>query len=385
MIPPTPTALPAASSRADAAHSAASSRAPAAPPAHRMPHEGAPQARTWMTWPAADYMLDGSHAPRESVWRAWAGVANTIHEFQPVTVLVDPAHLDSARRHLSTGVEQLVTPVDDAWMRDSGPSFVLAAESSRLTAVSWEFNAWGGLELAGTGADNEIAARVAAAAGTDLLRSSMVNEGGGIHVDGAGTVLVTETVQLDPRRNPGWSRTDVERELARTIGAEKAIWIERGLHRDYGPLGTRGHIDMVATFSEPGAVLLHAQRDPSHPDHELSNALRTRLPQERDARDRPLTVIDLPAPRVLRDREGWVDYSYVNHALVNGAVIACAFADPADAEAAAILGDAYPARAVIGIDARPIFALGGGIHCITQQQPAMPLPPRAASPAPLPR
>jgi agmatine deiminase len=199
-----------------------------------------------MTWPAADYMLDGSHAPRESVWRAWATVANTIREFQPVTVLVDPAHRDSARKHLSAGVEQLVTPVDDAWMRDSGPSFVVAAESGRLTAVSWEFNAWGGLDLAGTRADNEVAARVAAAAGTDLLRSSMVNEGGGIHVDGAGTVLVTETVQLDPRRNPGWTRADVERELARTIGAETAIWVERGLHRDYGPLGTRGHIGAAA-------------------------------------------------------------------------------------------------------------------------------------------
>jgi agmatine deiminase len=350
-----------------------------------MPHEGAPQTRTWMTWPAADYMLDGSHAPRESVWRAWATVANTIREFQPVTVLVDPAHRDSARKHLSAGVEQLVTPVDDAWMRDSGPSFVVAAESGRLTAVSWEFNAWGGLDLAGTRADNEVAARVAAAAGTDLLRSSMVNEGGGIHVDGAGTVLVTETVQLDPRRNPGWTRADVERELARTIGAETAIWVERGLHRDYGPLGTRGHIDMVASFSEPGTVLLHAQRDPAHPDHRLSRALRSRFSRERDARDRPLTVIDLPAPRTLRDREGWVDYGYVNHTLVNGAVIACTFEDPADAEAASILRDAYPGRRVIGIDARPIFALGGGIHCITQQQPAIQRPPRSAAPAPPPR
>ncbi|MFV0432891.1 MAG: agmatine/peptidylarginine deiminase [Leucobacter sp.] len=340
---------------------------------YHMPHEGERQARTWMTWPAASYMLDGSIVSADSVWNAWASVANAISGYQAVTVLVSPEHAASARRHLSAAVEQLVARVDDAWMRDSGPTFVRDAErGGALTAVSWEFNAWGGLELAATQADNRIAATLAERTGATLLSSPMVNEGGGIHVDGAGTVLVTETVQLDPRRNPGWSRASVEAELARTIGARHAIWLERGLFRDYGPLGTRGHVDMVATFSAPGTVLLHAQRDPAHPDYPLSRALRAQCERETDANGWPLSVVELPAPETLRDRHGWVDYGYVNHALVNGAVIACAFDDPADADAAAILRDAYPGREVIGIDARSIFALGGGIHCITQQQPLIP-------------
>lgn len=340
-------------------------------PRYRMPHECSPQSRTWMTWPAADYMLNGSHAPIEEVWAAWATVANTISDYQPVSVLVAPHQAAVARRYLSGAVEQIVMPVDDAWMRDSGPTFVFDTEQDdALTAVSWEFNAWGGLGLAATTADNEIAARIALVSGTPLLRSRMVNEGGGIHVDGAGTVLVTKTVQLDPRRNPGWSMANVEGELARTIGATRVIWLERGLARDYEPLGTRGHVDMIATFPAPGSVLVHQQRDPSHPDHELSIKLADQLASAIDANGTQLRVTALPSPRTLRDAEGWVDYNYVNHAVVNGAVIMGRFADPADDEAAALLAAAYPGREVVGIDARPIFALGGGIHCITQQEPA---------------
>ncbi|MDH6180466.1 agmatine deiminase [Microbacteriaceae bacterium SG_E_30_P1] len=323
-----------------------------------------------MIWPAADYMLDGTYAPVEAVWRAWADVAHAIAAFQAVSILVEPSQEQVARRYLSDIIERHVVPVDDAWMRDSGPTFVRDSTRPGVTpAVNWQFNAWGGLELAETAADNAIAARVAGFADAPVLHSSMVNEGGGIHVDGRGTALVTATVQLDPRRNPGWSRENVEAELERTIGARRVIWIERGLTRDYGPLGTRGHVDMMATFSEPGVLLVHDQRDDGHPDRSVSMALHARLSGERDASGVPLTTVSLPAPTVLRDAEGWVDYNYANHAVVNGAVIMGEFDDPHDSVARGILRDAYPGRQVIGIDARPIFALGGGIHCITQQQP----------------
>lgn len=334
-----------------------------------MPHEGTRQSCTWMAWPTAEYMLSGEHAPVSEVWGAWSSVANAISEFQPVAILVHPKDRAAASRHLSASVEQHIVDIDDAWMRDSGPTFVRNVRDGSLAAVSWIFNAWGGLTLADTSQDNRVAAYIADHLDVPVVASPLVNEGGGVHTDGAGTVLVTETVQLDPLRNPGLTREDVEQELMRTIGARRAIWLPRGLHRDYGPLGTRGHVDMVATFSSPGTVLLHTQQDSAHPDHALTAALKTQLAAEKDASGRPLSLVDLPAPAVLRDRSGPVDYNYVNHALVNGAVIACSFGDPADGPAAGILADAYPGRTVVSIDARPIFALGGGIHCITQQQP----------------
>ena len=200
----------------------------------------------------------------------------------------------------------------------------------------------------------------------------LVNEGGGIHVDGEGTVLATETVQLDPRRNPFADKARVEAEFARTIGATKTIWLPRGLTRDYDDFGTNGHVDIVATIPSPGRLLLHAQNDPAHPDYEVTRALRAQLETETDAAGRPFEIIDLAAPETLRDHEGFVDWSYVNHLVVNGAIIACGFGEErADAAAREILEEAYPGRRAVTVDSRPIFARGGGIHCITQQQPTV--------------
>jgi agmatine deiminase len=238
-----------------------------------------------------------------------------------------------------------------------------------LGAVDWIFNGWGAPDWAEWRLSAEIARAVAAHAGAELVTSAMVNEGGGIHVDGLGTVLLTETVQLDPGRNPGLGRADVEAEMARTIGATTCIWLPRGLTRDYDEFGTRGHVDIVATFASPGVVLLHWQGDPGHPDHEVSVELEGLLSSSRDARGELLEVVRVPAPKTLEDDEGPVDWSYINHLVVNDGVVACTYHDPQDADSLAVLERAYPGRRVVGVDARPLFARGGGIHCITQQQP----------------
>jgi agmatine deiminase len=160
--------------------------------------------------------------------------------------------------------------------------------------------------------------------------------------------------------------------MARTIGATHAVWLPRGLTRDYDDFGTNGHVDIVATIPSPGRLLLHAQPDPEHPDHLVMAEIRESLEGQRDGAGRKWEIVELPAPTVLRDDHGFVDYSYVNHLVVNGGVIGCGFADAeADARAAEILADAYPGRDVHMVDSREIFARGGGIHCITQQQPAV--------------
>ena len=158
--------------------------------------------------------------------------------------------------------------------------------------------------------------------------------------------------------------------MARTLGATRAIWLPRGLERDYETFGTRGHVDIVATFAAPGTILLHDQPDPGHPDHTVMRDIRSLLAEATDARGRRFDIIDLPAPETQRDAQGFVDWSYVNHLVVNGGVIACGFGeDRADARARDILSAAYPGRRVVTVDARELFARGGGIHCITQQQP----------------
>ena len=184
------------------------------------------------------------------------------------------------------------------------PTFV-RGESGELAGVDWVFNGWGAQSWATWGKDARVAARVCAAAGVPVVPSPMVNEGGGIHVNGEGTVLLTRTVQLDAGRNPDWTQQQVEDELARTIGADRFVWLERGLTRDYDEFGTRGHIDIVACFSDASRrSSFHDQRDPGIPTHAVSAdavAVLEAVPG--------LSVVPVPAPDVLRDDEGWVDYS----------------------------------------------------------------------------
>ncbi|MET0734426.1 MAG: agmatine deiminase family protein [Microbacterium sp.] len=339
----------------------------------RMPAETAPHDRTWMAFPRAGITLGENRAEADEAFAAWASVAQAVAEFEPLTMVVDPTELERARRMLGSGVEIVEAPLDEFWMRDFGPTFVVDDERPGvLGAVDWIFNGWGAPEWAEWAKSAEIARFVSGLVGSELVSSVLVNEGGGIHVDGEGTVLATETVQLDPRRNPYADKARVEAEFARTLGASRTVWLPRGLTRDYDDFGTNGHVDIVATIPSPGRLLLHAQNDPAHPDFDVTRELKALLEGETDAAGRRFEIIDLPAPETLRDHEGFVDWSYVNHLVVNDGIIACGFGEErADAAARAILEEAYPGRRAVTVDARPIFARGGGIHCITQQQPTV--------------
>ncbi|MGM0931256.1 MAG: agmatine deiminase family protein [Actinomycetota bacterium] len=341
--------------------------------AWRMPAETAPHERTWMAFPRAGLTLGDDTASAEDAYEAWTAVAHAVAEFEPVAMVVDPTERKRANRMLGSGIEQLEAPLDEFWMRDIGPTFVVDDERPEvLGAVDWTFNGWGASAWAEWEKSRDIGRFVAAQADAEQVASLLVNEGGAIHVDGQGTVLVTETVQLDPGRNPYTDKARVEAELARTLGATHTVWVPRGLTRDYEELGTRGHIDMVATLASPGRVLLHMQNNPAHPDFEVSRQLRDFFGTQADAAGKPFEIVELPAPETLKDDAGFVDWSYVNHLVVNGGVIACGYGEErADALAAEILAEAYPGRRVVTVDARPILARGGGIHCITQQQPAL--------------
>ncbi|MGB7754662.1 MAG: agmatine deiminase family protein [Salinisphaera sp.] len=334
----------------------------------RMPAETVAQERVWMGFPPAGPTAGESAEALDEARRAWCAVAHTIAEFQPVTMLVAPADETIAARYVSDAIERVTVPLDDAWLRDTGPSFVIDDDGA-LGAVNWRFNGWGEREWASWDKDDRVATAIADLAGARRIDSRLVNEGGGIAVDGAGTVLLTDSVQRDPRRNPGISRARVEAEMARTLGADNPIWLPRGLHRDAEQFGTFGHVDIVAALVSPDCVVVHDQREAGHPDHAISRQAMDVLAWATTAEGKAWRIARLPAPETLRDAHGFVDYSYINHLPINGAVIVPTFDDPADAEAIAILAELYPGRRVVGVDARAIFARGGGVHCITQQQP----------------
>jgi agmatine deiminase len=328
----------------------------------RMPAEWHPQDRVWMAFPTSGYTLGDTEEEKAEARECWAAVANAIAKFEPVTMIADGNDVEIATVLLDDGIDIVEASLDDAWMRDIGPTFVLGP-NGQIAGVDWVFNGWGAQSWATWAKDAEIARRVCAFGDIPVVTSPMINEGGGIHVNGEGTVIVTRTVQLGEGRNASWSQEQVEAELRRTLGVDRIIWLERGLTRDYDEFGTRGHVDIVATFCDPTTVLYHDQRNPEHPDFAVSAEVRAALEPH------GFTLIPVPAPDTLRDDEGWVDYSYINHLVINDAVILCAFDDPADERATAIMRAAYPGREIVLVDARPLFARGGGIHCITQQQP----------------
>jgi agmatine deiminase len=334
----------------------------------RMPAETDVHERLWMAWPSGGYTLGATDADAHEARSAWAAVAHAALRYEPVTMVVRPEDRAIAKAYLDGRIGVVEAELDDAWMRDIGPSFV-TDDDGQLGAVDWVFNGWGRQSWASWEHDSKIGRTVAEAAGADVVVSALVNEGGGFQTDGLGTVLLTETVQLDPFRNPGLTRADVEAEFARTIGARHAVWLPRGLTRDSKEFGTRGHVDLVAAIPSPGTLLVHVQYNPEHPDYEVSGELLEILRSSRTASGTPWNIIEVPAPQQLHDGEDWVDWSYINHVALNGGLVACSFNDPHDEKALRILADAYRGRHVTAVDARPLYARGGGIHCITQQQP----------------
>lgn len=358
----------------------------------RMPAEFEPHDGCWMAWPERPDNWRLGAAPAQA---AYAAVAAAIAAAEPVTMAVSGGQLEAARTALPSSVRLVELASDDAWMRDTGPTFVIDG-AGRRRGVDWRFNAWGGHEgglYASWDRDERVAARVLEVERAERYRAPLVLEGGSVHVDGEGTVLTTEECLLNPNRNPGMSRERIEAYLCDYLGAEQVLWLGRGVVEDE----TDGHVDNLACFARPGLVLLTWTDDRADPQHGVSADARRRLEAATDARGRALEVVTLPSPGPLTiasaEAEG-VDAvagtqprrpgerlaaSYVNFYLANGRVVFPLLDERHDEEAAEILGRVFPEREVVGVPAREILLGGGNVHCITQQVPAAQAGSAAAS------
>src|SRR5262249_3501420 len=187
--------------------------------------------------------------PLADVQRDYVAVAKAIRQFEPVTMLVDPEAAADARRQLGPDIEIIPVPLNEAWLRDSGPSFVRRADGT-LAGVAWRFNGWGGASR-DFPPDTLVSRRLLGILGLPVASSALAIEGGALHVDGQGTLLTTDTVVFAKNRNPGITREAAEAEFARTLGIEKTIWLPGNPYEK----GTDGHIDGIACFVRPGLVL----------------------------------------------------------------------------------------------------------------------------------
>lgn len=326
----------------------------------RMPAEWSAHERCWMAWPCrAELWRDGLEEARQ----AYAAVARVIAGFEPVTMIAREADAAGAGAQCGPSVAIMPAPIDDSWMRDIGPTFVVSDDGD-IGGVSWGFNAWGG-KYRGFDDDAALAGLLLDRLGLPRFDAPFVLEGGAIHSDGEGTVLTTESVLLNPNRRMAASRAGAEALLRDWIGAEKVIWLPAGLVEDE----TDGHVDNVACFAAPGRVLALVAPDPLDPNHAALAANLALLSAERDARGRPLEVVPLQQTTQFDSAGRPLAASYINFYIANDGVVMPSFASSEDDAAAVTVRGAFPGRRVVQVDARPIIRGGGGIHCITQQQP----------------
>jgi agmatine deiminase len=349
----------------------------------RMPGEFEPHEGCWMLWPQRpdNWRLGGKPAQE-----AFVEVAKAISGFEPVTMGVSKDQYDNAVNLLPDNIRVLEMSFDDAWVRDTGPTFV-KSDVGVVRGVDWEFNAWGGL-VDGLyfpwDQDDKVARKICEIERLDSYRTSgFVLEGGSIHVDGEGTLYTTEECLLDESRNPHLSREEIEDMLKKYLSIEKVIWLKRGIFNDE----TNGHVDNILCVVKPGCVMLAWTEDKDDPQYEISAENLEILENTSDAKGRKLEIIKMPLPKPVliskgesegvdavdgtlpREEGDRLSASYVNFYIANGGIVYPLFDDPADDLAGETLRAAFPDREIIGIPAREILLGGGNIHCITQQQP----------------
>ncbi len=288
----------------------------------------------------------------------YAAVANAIVQFEPVTMIANPgADVGAARAACAAGVEVVELALDDSWLRDCGPIYV-RGEDGRRVAVHFRFNAWG-QKFAPWEHDAAVGALIAARLGDEVRSVPIVLEGGSILSDGSGTLLTTEQCLLNPNRNPGLGREQIEAVLRAQLGARRIVWLGCGLVEDRD---TDGHVDLIAAFIAPGQVLLQAAAA-GNPNHERMQDNRTRLMAA------GIEVLELPLLAYVEVAGEPVTVSYMNFYICNRAVIVPVTGAAEDAEALAVIGRAYPGREVVPVPGAVLAYGGGGPHCITQQVP----------------
>lgn len=341
-----------------------------------MPAEWHPHGSTLLSWPVNPETWPGERLDR--VEQVYLEIIKSLTRFEKIHLLLDSEELRLRvaglfeSNDIRTGVVEFhVVPCNDVWARDFGPVFVLNEEEGSTkegyAIVDWGYNAWGG-KYPPFEDDNAIPAYLAEKFGMERFNPDMILEGGSIETNGEGVMLVTESVLLNPNRNPHLSKDEIETRLKQWLGQDKVIWLRKGLEGD----DTDGHIDDLSRFLNRNTILTMISDDPEDVNYQ---ALRENLHILRNATDQngnPFHIEVLPMP--LTQIEGTtvdgsehVPASYANFYIANGVVLLPLYDERYDHLALELFKKYFPDREIVGIDCRDLVWGQGSIHCITQQ------------------
>lgn len=327
-----------------------------------MPAEWHPHAGCWMAWPC--HSDTWALVDLERARRAYAKIAQAIAQFEAVTMITPPDEVVTAQDYCGPNIRILPLPINDSWTRDTGATFLLN-QQGELAGIDWIHNAWGG-NYSDVALDNKIAAVMIQDTHAQYFSAPIVMEGGSFHVDGEGTVLTTRECLLNPNRNPHLTQAEIETYLHNYLGTKKVIWLNKGLFEDE----TDGHIDELACFIAPGKVLALITHDKNDVNYAALHENLGILKNTTDARGRALEIFTVEQPSAVYMQDRRLTLSYINFYLANQGIIMPAFGQAEyDEKAYKLFTQLFPQHKIIQIESLDIFAGGGGIHCITQQQP----------------
>lgn len=321
----------------------------------RQPPEWAPHQFVWIGFPSHGDLWEDDLEPARAEVLAFAQAVHAGGAGEEVRLVVaDPASAEAARAMApwASIVEELF---GDIWLRDTGP--IVLKDGGLARAMSFRFNGWGGkYDLQG---DDTIGLRLAETADLEAMRRHWILEGGAIDVDGTGLLVTTEQCLLNPNRNPGLAREDVEARLREDLGAERVLWLGEGLLNDH----TDGHVDNLARFVAKNRLAIPLPANEDDPNAAVYADARAR------AEASGVEVVPLPSPgRIERDGE-IIPASYMNFYIGNSAVVVPVYGAANDEAAVEAIGALFPGRTAVGLRADHVLTGGGSFHCISQQVP----------------
>jgi agmatine deiminase len=336
---------------------------------YRMPAEWESHAATWLSWPRRE----GISFPDsyDAVIPVFVRMIDALRESEPVKINVtDPDHEQQVRLLLkdidTRHVEYFHIPTNEPWCRDHGPIFLTRDREPRLAVVDWDYNAWGN-KYPPFDLDEVVPTRIAEHLHLPVFYPRLVMEGGSFDANGTGSLLTTTSCLLNPNRNPGRSKIEIEQTLGAYLGVTNILWLGDGIEGD----DTDGHIDDISRFFGQAAVLTAVEDDPKDPNFEPLQANLAILKTMKAEDGTSLEVRPLPMPPRV-DREGRrLPASYANYYVANKVVLLPAFRSPLDQRASEILQLCFPERRIIPIDCTELIWGLGAFHCLTQQQPAI--------------
>ncbi len=337
--------------------------------AFRLPAEWEPQDAILVAWPhgGTDW------APRlPEVEATYVALVAAITRFEPAVICVADTdlRLRAERRLAAAGVAPsrlhfVELAYDDTWLRDSGPITLVAHDRGQFLLDDFRFTGWGG--KFGAERDDALVAgllRAGLFGAVDHRRIDFALEGGAIEADGRGTLLTTW--RCLHQRHPDMDRPAIESRLRQTLHATRVLWLEHGyLEGD----DTDAHIDTLARFAPDGSIVYQACDAAADPHHAELVRMRDELAALRDGQGAAYPLRPLPWAQPVRDGTRRLAASYANYLVVNDGVLVPAYGDPADADAAAIIGDAHPGREILQVPCRPLIWQNGSLHCVTMQLP----------------